>query len=76
MCDVKEGQISPIPDVFPVWEHDWSDYPDMIRVAMADGNVVNYRIDVELPHPAFKRVMKLLEKIPYGPSDKGYRHKK
>lgn len=73
MCKPAEGQIVPLADVTPVWEHDYSDYPDMIRVAMEDGKVVNYRIDVQMPHPAFRKVMKLMEKIPYGVSQYGYK---
>ena len=75
MCKPAEGQIAPLADVTPIWEHDYSDYPDMIRVAMADGTVVNYRIDVRLPHPAFKSVMKLMERVPYGISQYGYKAK-
>ena len=73
MCKPAEGQIAPLADVTPIWEHDYSVYPDMLRVAMEDGKVVNYRIDIVMPHPAFSRVMKLMEKIPYGVSQYGYK---
>ena len=73
MCKPAEGQIAPLADVTPIWDHDYSDYPDLIRVAMEDGKVVNYRIDVQMPHPAFRKVMKLMEKIPYGVSQYGYK---
>ena len=60
-------RIHPLAEVKPIWEHDWSDYPDIIRVAMEDGKVINYYIDVELPHPAFTKAMDLIDKLPvYG----------
>ena len=69
----EKGFVHPLADVTPIWEHDFSVYPDIIRVAMDDGRVVNYCIDVQMPNPAFQRVMGLLKEIPYGPSEKGYR---
>ena len=62
-----EGKIEPLIDVAPYWERETSVYPDTVRITMADGKVVTYRLDVEQPHPAFSAVMEALEKLPvYG----------
>ena len=68
-------QALPLAGVTGIWSDPDSIYPDVIRVAMSNGKVVDYRIDVQQPHPAFKRVMGLLEKIPYGASEHGYKAK-
>ena len=47
-------RVEPFAIVHPVFEHDWSKYPDKVRVAMPDGKVVDYRIDVPMPAPVFK----------------------
>jgi hypothetical protein len=70
---VKTKQVLPLADVTGVWSSDFSEYPDRIRVAMSDGKVIDYRLDIDQPHPAFRNVMGLLEKIPYGISKAGYR---
>ena len=41
-----ENRINPLPTVLPVYEHDWSVYPDKLRVAMENGKVVDYIISV------------------------------
>lgn len=48
---MEDKQVHPIPDVFGIWEHDWSVYPDVIRVPMRDGHVVDYFKPVEQPAP-------------------------
>jgi hypothetical protein len=44
----------PFPVVHPVYEHDWSEYPEKIRVPMDDGKVVDYRMVIQQPAPLFK----------------------
>ena len=57
----------PLAAVTAVWEKDRSSkYPDVIRVPMEDGTVVNYRIDVEQPHPCFLEALALIRKQPEG----------
>ena len=70
-------KIKPLADVLPVYERDLSTYPDVIRVAMDDGKVVNYRIDIQQPHPAFVSAMDTLAKMPvYGGYKYTPKHKK
>lgn len=74
LTDGKESKIRPIADVVPIWEHD-GQYPDLIKVAMADGQVVTYRLDVQQPHPAFTAAMMALDRMPVfgGPEVPGYK---
>lgn len=68
----KSLPVKPLASVNAVWEHDWSEYPDLIRVPMEDGKVVTYRIDTKQPHPQFLSAMDLLKKLPvYG----GYQYR-
>ena len=73
-------QIKPLHHaVAPIWDYESSDYPDRIKVPMKDGQVVEYVRKVEQPHPAFRQVLDLIDKLPvYGPSAAGYkgRHEK
>lgn len=44
----------PMPIVCPIWEHDWSDYPDRVRVSMEGGKVIDYVREIKQPAPVFK----------------------
>lgn len=49
---VTEKQIKPLlRAVAPIWEREDSDYPDYVKVPMANGCVVTYRRDVHQPIP-------------------------
>ena len=48
---------NPLVDVVPIFEHDFSVYPDGVRIAMEDGKVINYWKDVELPAPVFRQAL-------------------
>ena len=63
----------PLVAITAIRDHPESEYPELVRIPMDDGMVVNYVIDVRQPHPCFQKVMGLLEKVPYGLSSKGYR---
>jgi hypothetical protein len=47
----------PLPMVLPIWEHDWSEFPDVVRVSMEDGHVINYRREISQPKPVFKEML-------------------
>jgi len=64
-------QINPIPDVFPVHEHDWSVYPDKVRVLMKNGVVVDYYRAVEQPAPVLKGMLDSFSRTCFG----GYKYK-
>ena len=50
-------RVLPLPKVKALWQHDWSDYPDMIRVPMSDGTVINYVRDVAQPRPMLGKAL-------------------
>ena len=60
-------KAEPLVSVTTVRECEWNPYPDIVRIPMSDGTVQNYQILVPQPHPAFKKVVDLLDKLPvYG----------
>ena len=66
------GRTRPLIPVRAIWEKDSiSEYPETVRIPMEDGHVVNYRLDVEQPHPAFLKSMDLVKSMKEG----GYEHK-
>lgn len=73
-------QIKPLDHrVAAIWEHDWSDYADLIKVPMEDGKVVSYRREIEQPHPQCLKtleIIRLMKEHTYGgtkqkPADAG-----
>ena len=60
---MSEIRVLPLPKVTGVYEHEFSKYPDRIRVPMSDGTVVTYTISVEMPHPCFEAAMKSIKKF-------------
>ena len=60
---MSEIRVLPLPTVTGIWRHDFSKYPEEIRVPMSDGKVIRYHIDVEMPHPCFEAAMKNLERM-------------
>lgn len=60
---MSEVRVLPLPQVLGEWEHDYSRYPETIRVSFSDGKTVKYRIDVQQPHPSFEAAMKNLERM-------------
>ena len=52
---MSEIQVLPLPTVRGIWEHDFSIYPDIVRIPMSDGKVVNYYREVDQPAPVFRK---------------------
>ena len=68
---MSEIRVLPLPKVTGVWKYDSSKYPDVIKVPMSDGSVINYRIDMPLPAPVFREKLdRFNEVIGYRRSDK------
>ena len=70
---MSEARVMPLADVNAIYERDMSRYPDRIRVAMEDGQVVYYRIDDRQMHPSLAAALNSLIRI--RPSGEG-RHEK
>ena len=56
----KTVRIMPLPKVTGFWNHEWSDYPDVLRVPMSDGQVVTYERKIEQPHPKCMKTVELI----------------
>lgn len=63
---MSEIRVLPLPKVTGIWEHDFSKYPDVIRVPMSDGKVVKYVIDVQQPHPSLEAAIRNIERMGKG----------
>ena len=46
-----------LPEMKAVWEHGWSEYPDIIYVPMSDGTTVRYVRDVAQPRPMLGKAL-------------------
>ena len=44
-------RILPLPKVTGIWQHEFSKYPDIVRVPMSDGKVIRYVLEVSQPRP-------------------------
>ena len=75
MNEPKKSKVRPLADVSPVWERDLSVYPDTVRIAMEDGQVVDYRIDIRQPHPSLVSALDQISGMPVYPADatQGYK---
>ena len=57
-------QIKPLnPGIAGIWDHDWSDYPDRLKIPMHDGKVITYHREFEQPHPALTKARKNIKKM-------------
>lgn len=48
---MSEIRVLPLPKVDAHYGPAGGKYPETIRVAMSDGKVITYRIEIEMPHP-------------------------
>lgn len=68
---VNKDTVLPIPKVEAFWKHDFSKYPDFIKVAMTDGKVITYDIRVEQPAPVMTDALDRFDKAcGYPPKEK------
>ena len=75
----KTVRVIPTPQVTGYWHHDWSDYPDEIKVKMADGTFVTYERIIEQPHPQCVKsidLIKIMKKHVYGGNGYQAKHEK
>ena len=64
-------RISPLADVVPVYDTEFSDYPDGLRVMMDNGHAKTYRLEEKLPAPVLREPLERFEKVCFG----GYQYK-
>ena len=51
-----------LPKPLPVYEHNFSEYPEMIRVSFSDGSTAVYQLRTEQPHPVIIENIKIIRK--------------
>jgi hypothetical protein len=56
----KVIRVIPTTQVTGYWHHDYSDYPDEIKVKMANGESVTYVRKIEQPHPKCQKAIDLI----------------
>ena len=61
MSEAKVTRIIPTPQVTGYWHHESSDYPDEVKVKMADGEWVTYARVIEQPHPKCRKAIDLIK---------------
>ena len=59
----KARQIKPLGAGAPIWEHDSSDYPDLLKMPMNDGQVITYRREIQQPEPRVMRSIDLIRQM-------------
>lgn len=62
-------RIMPMPVVHPVWEHDDSEYPEVVKVSMANGKIRTYRLETEQPAPQIvdsQQIARMFRENTYG----------
>lgn len=67
-------RILPTQQVAGYWDHEYSDYPDRVKVVMANGEKVTYARIIEQPHPKCLKsidLIRVMRDCTYG----GYRAK-
>jgi hypothetical protein len=53
-------KIKPINHtVAAIWEKDYSDYPDLIKIPMENGRVITYRREILQPEPQMTKISRL-----------------
>ena len=63
---MSEVRVLPLPKVDAKYGPAGGKYPETVRIAMSDGKVITYRIDIEQPHPKFTAAMDSLERMVVG----------
>lgn len=55
-----------LPKPMPMYEHDFSEYPEMIRVSFSDGSTAVYELRTEQPHPVIIENVRIIRKWKQG----------
>ena len=55
-----------LPKPMPVYQHSFSEYPELIRVSFSDGSTAVYELRTEQPHPVIIENIKIIRKWKQG----------
>ena len=59
---MKPGRPALMKLAVPRYEHDYSKYPEQIRVSFIDGHTAVYELKVDQPHPVIIENIKIIRK--------------
>ena len=62
----------PLAEVIYIYDGEWSEYPETVRLTMNDGHVMTYKLEVKQPEP---RLTGLLDKFGEACCVGGYKYK-
>ena len=63
---MSEIRVLPLPKVDAKYGPIGGKYPETVRIAMSDGKVITYRIDIQQPNPSFLKAMDNLDRFVVG----------
>ena len=63
---VEHNKPTILPKPVPSYEHDFSEYPELIRVSFSDGHTAVYELRVEQPAPVIIENIKIIRKWKQG----------
>ena len=68
---INKDTVLPIPKVNAFWNHDFSKYPDFVKIPMTDGKVIIYDRRIEQPAPTMTNALDRFDKAcGYQPKEK------
>ena len=62
----KPGRPSMMKIAVPIYEHEWSKYPDKVRISFDDGTTMVYDMRVDQPAPVIMENIKIIRKWKQG----------
>ncbi|MBO7663890.1 MAG: hypothetical protein J6U01_11020 [Clostridia bacterium] len=66
ICGYKPPRKRILTLAVPTYEHEYSKYPEQIRVSFADGHTAVYDMRVDQPHPMIVENIKIIRKWKQG----------
>ena len=63
---MSEIRVLTLPKVDAKYGPIGGKYPETVRIAMSDGKVITYRIDIQQPNPSFLKAMDNLDRFMVG----------
>ena len=59
---VEHNRPTILPKLMPVYEYDYSEYPELIRISFSDGTTAVYELRTDQPHPVIMENIKIIRK--------------
>ena len=66
ICGYKPPRKRILTMAVPKYEHEYSKYPEQIRVSFADGHTAVYDMRIDQPHPVIVENIKIIRKWKQG----------